>query len=436
MHSLLKNFGLALLRLQFKPESHRVSSRKIRVLIFSHCPPSPSWGGAMTFHRHFVESGDFAVLICYPSSFLHHQYPYSCLASCEHCATYQPRLWRRLLNTRLNGLLVGIQELFGGVFLRQSWIKKAKDFEPDFVFTVAGSWDWTPLAAQKLARILGVPLVASFNDWFDYGSYRAWSIFKPIIRWRFFRLFRSCNLALCTSTNMRSALGGGGHSHVLYPTGADPAKDEVGYAPQLHSASRPLRVLFGGSLGGWYGPMLEALVSSYLHDCSQALSFRIYGANQTWSPSFEKLADALGIYRGFVPFETLVAQARNSDVLLLTMGFGEQARVVESTSFKTKFLDYLGFYRPILVWGPEYCTAATVARQFDSAEIVTDPSPAACLDALHSLASRPERRKVLIANAAAMLAGEFHPKRIHQGLLSRLQALIGNSDPVESARTP
>lgn len=388
----------------------------------------------MTFHRHFVKSGDFAVLIYYPSPFLYNQYSYSSLVSCERYAAYQPRLWRRLLNTRLNGLLVCSQELFGGVFLRQSWIKKAKSFNPDFVFTVAGSWDWSALAAQKLARILGVPLVASFNDWYDYGSFRAWSIFKLIIRWRFFRLFRSCDLALCTSTNMRSALGSGDHSHVLYPTGADPVKDEDGYAPQLHSASRPLRVLFGGSLGDWYGPMLEALVSSYLHNCSQVLSFCIYGANQSWSPSFEKLADALGIYKGFVPFETLVAQARNSDVLLLMMGFGEHARVVESTSFKTKFLDYLAFRRPILVWGPEYCTAVTVARQFDSAEIVTDPSPAACLDALHSLASNPERRKALITNAATMLDGDFHPSRIHQGLVDKLQALIGGSDPVGSDR--
>ena len=382
----------------------------------------------MTFHRHFIESGDFIVLIYYPSPCLLDQYPYSFSTSCNPNAAYQPRLWRRLLNTRLSGLLVGLQELFGGVFVRHSWIAKANEFDPDFVFTVAGSWDWTALAAKRLARILDVPLVASFNDWYDYGSFQAWGIFRALIRWRFFRLFRTCELALCTSANMQSALGGGIHSHILYPTGANLAKNDFDYHPQLHGVECPMRILFGGSLGDWYGPMLEDLVSLYLKGDSQFLSFQIYGANQTWSSSFERRAIDLGIYHGLVSFDDLVNRARGSDVLLLLMGFGEHARVVESTSFKTKFLDYLAFRRPILVWGPEYCTAVTVAKQFDSAEIVTDPSPVVCLDALHSLASNPERREALITNAAAMLDGDFHPSKIHQGLLERLQSLAGISD--------
>lgn len=400
----------------------------MRVLIFSHCPPSPTWGGAMTFHRHFIQSGEFQNLIFYPSCHLFQSEVCQDSYACEAFKAFLPRLWLRLLNTRFSGFLVAIQELFGGIFLRKAWIEKARAFQPDFIFTVAGSWDWTPLAAQRLAKILGVPLVASFNDWYDYGSFRAWAVFRPFIRAKFFRLFQTCDLALCTSPKMLSALGGGPHAHVLYPTGAEITQINCEYVPVLPTPSHPLRILFGGSLGDWYGPMLENLIIAHLKSSNDTLRFQVFGANPTWSTEFHQLSIKEDIYKGLVPFEQLADNASKSDVLLLMMGFDARARIVESTSFKTKFLDYLSFRRPILVWGPSYCTAVTVAQEYDSAEIVTDHSPCACLGALSRLGSDPDRRRQLIYNSAKMLDGDFHPYVIHQGLKARLQKLVRSFD--------
>ena len=106
------------------------------------------------------------------------------------------------------------------------------------------------------------------------------------------------------------------------------------------------------------------------------------------------------------------------------MGFGDDHAVVERTSFKTKFLDYLAFGRPILVWGPLYCSAARTASEFDSAEVVVDPSEVECLSVLNALAADKERQRTLVANSRKMYEDRFHPDRIHGGLVEKIRALM------------
>jgi len=36
---------------------------RIRVFYLSYTPPVPSWGGAMSFYRHFVERTDFEIFV-------------------------------------------------------------------------------------------------------------------------------------------------------------------------------------------------------------------------------------------------------------------------------------------------------------------------------------------------------------------------------------
>jgi hypothetical protein len=76
------------------------------------------------------------------------------------------------------------------------------------------------------------------------------------------------------------------------------------------------------------------------------------------------------------------------------------------------------------VWGPEYCSAVRVAREFDSAEIVTDPSPHACLEVINKLFLDCARRKQLSKNAMKMYHDRFHPTKIHQVLLNQVSELI------------
>ena len=106
------------------------------------------------------------------------------------------------------------------------------------------------------------------------------------------------------------------------------------------------------------------------------------------------------------------------------MGFDENWAIAEKTSFKTKFLDYLTFRRPILVWGPEYCSAIKVAREFDSGECVTNEQAGICAEALLRLANSPERRVQLIENSQKMYKDRFQPAIIQNGLVKKIAKVI------------
>jgi glycosyltransferase involved in cell wall biosynthesis len=368
----------------------------------------------MAFYRHFVERNDFEIAVATTAERLS-EIPYVPLKFSG------PAWWGRLHRTRFRSWSYTAQLLVGHWYMPETVERMAREFRPDAIFTIAGSWDWTCLLAQRLSQTMQVPLIASFNDWWDYGWGPYVKVPLPgLVERRFRQYYREADLALCTSEGMREALGPHPNSHILYPTGARMPDDAQAPASD---ATEPFTVCFGGNLGEWYGTMIERLIRC-CRDTAPQIRFRIYGNNPEWNPDFLDDVTRDGTYQGQVPFEQLMRVATNSDLLLLPMGFGDGCSQVERTSFKTKFLDYLTFRRPILVWGPDYCSAVRVAREFDSAECVTTEDPGACATAIIRLASNPERRSALRANAAKMYADRFHPNTIHAGLVARIEDTI------------
>jgi hypothetical protein len=41
---------------------------RIRVFYLSYTPPVPTWGGAMSFYRHFAERSDFEIFVATDSN--------------------------------------------------------------------------------------------------------------------------------------------------------------------------------------------------------------------------------------------------------------------------------------------------------------------------------------------------------------------------------
>jgi len=372
----------------------------------------------MAFYRHFVERSDFTLLLATDDPQVgQHKLPFPvvCLKA--------PKWVERMCRTRLSLWAHSFKHLLAGRFLPKGLLSAVREFKPDIVFTVAGSWFWTANLAERVARRVGAPLVGSFNDWFDYNIliHRA---ARGLLERRFRRFYDSCDLALCTCEGMREELGSHPNPHILYPMGARlseslPSLQEARFGSETSS----FVVAFAGNLGNWYGRMLEELVVCAWRQASP-IEFRFFGSNPSWSSEFDREVRARGIYRGQVSFSQLQTEMACVDGLLLLMGFGEDCALIERTSFKTKFLDYLAFQRPILLWGPQYCSASRIAREFDSAQICADTDAVACLQSILAVHSASDRQKVLVQNARKMYEGRFHPDKIHAGFVRSIKETV------------
>src|SRR4030095_5436032 len=149
-----------------------------------------------------------------------------------------------------------------GYFVPSKIFDAARAFKRDLVFTIAGSCNWTARLAQRVAQRLHVPLVASFNDWFDFGVLMH-PRFRTSIEKNFRRFYRDCDLALCTSEGMLEALCPYRNAHVLYPTGGKIPHFKSVFVPFTNG--RPATVFFAGSLSALRGARAEALSRACAH---------------------------------------------------------------------------------------------------------------------------------------------------------------------------
>lgn len=391
---------------------------KIKVFYLSFYPPTPTMGGAMAFYRHFFVKDDFDVFVATTDMDIHHfDLP------AETLVFHGSRTLQRIKRSRLSLVAHTWEHFFSGSRIPAEVETAARKFDPDYIFTIAGSWNWTAQMAGSLGRKLGVPVVGSFNDWADYNNLILPSFRKRLVS-HFRRFYRRCEVALCTSEGMRNELGHHPNAHVLYPCGSmDELCDDREYAPR--PLSERFSVGFGGNLFGWYGEMILSLYRESVQQ-DRTIDFQIFGGNAGWDSDVRKDLEDKGVYRGLVPFEVLRNNLEELDCLILTMGFGSSCEVVEKTSFKTKFLDYVTMNKPIFVWGPEYCTAVKVAQEFDSAEVCIDPNPVVAAERLLSLARSPERCLELVENAKRMYLDRFHPDVIHGVLKSAMPKITSN----------
>ncbi|MGK7952418.1 MAG: hypothetical protein AB4368_27425 [Xenococcaceae cyanobacterium] len=384
----------------------------MRVLFLTSTPPIPSWGGAMTFYRHFCDRNDFQIhVITDNPQVTQYDVPY------DYSLINHGKLWTRLARTRLHKAVHSWGHLVGTLKTPDTVLQQAKDFGAEAIFTVAGSWSWMAKMAGDVASQLDIPLVGSFNDWWYYNSIR-YNWLDSLLDRNFKQFYQRCDLALCTSEGMQEALGNHANSVVLYPTGAAMTDRSV---TANTVPNKPFTVAFAGNLGDWYGKMLESVVS--LNQDSQ-LKFKFFGSNASWSDDFDSQVKEAGIYQGQIPFAQLTEEMSQVDVLLLLMGFESSCAQIERTSFKTKFLDYLSFQKPILLWGPDYCSAVRIASEFDSAEVCTSPEASDFLNTILQVQANSDRQQQLVTNARLMYEERFHPDKIHQLLVTKMQELL------------
>lgn len=272
-------------------------------------------------------------------------------------------------------------------------------FGPEAVLTVAQGYLW--LAAAQLAEDAGLPLHLIIHDhWLSLLE--AYPGIKPWLDRRFGRLYRRAASRLCVSPFMeeeyRHNYGVGGE--VLYPSRP---KDCPSFDGVPHSYSKN-----GGPLVGAYaGRILIPGYARMVADLAKCLEKRggsllLYGPHSSdnlrrWGLDLPNV-----LPQGQVDPGELISRLREeADFVFVPMAFDADGMDYNMrVSFPSKLVDYTATGLPLLVWGPEDCSAVRWAELHEPvAEVVTSKEVGEIDAALQRLEQPQHRQRLGRASA-------------------------------------
>ncbi len=117
------------------------------------------------------------------------------------------------------------------------------------------------------------------------------------------------------------------------------------------------------------------------------LEIIVVGPSADWPADLLRRAQTKGIYLGFKPPAEAAAVLVGADALLVVMSFEKEFELFMRTSFTTKFLDYSAFGKPVILWGPDYCTPFRVAKKHGGAVAVNEMDANAVVSACRRIAA-------------------------------------------------
>lgn len=364
--------------------------------------------------RHLLEHDDFEVFVVTSGELDDPSIP--------NLRVSNPPWLDRLGRTRLWKFVRNFEMLAWSRRVTEEMLKVAREFDPDVILTVA---DLTlSEAARRLALRLHKPLICNFQDWWPRGQFffqaeRPFPPLVPLFERRFRRLCEQSALAFCTSEGMKEFLGAHPNSHVLYPICSNEPLPV--YEPPTPRIGKR-RLLYTGTAFGAYGRMLLGLAD--LLKTNPDWELVIYGAEPDWPPSVIRAARDTGLYRGFLPFEKLKEELRQADACLAVMSFENQLETMMRTSFTTKFLDYCAAGRPVILWGPSYCSPSMLAKREKAALVVETPEAEAVVAQLRRL-SDATLFEQLCEGSRGLAKGVLSHGQIHDVFVSNIRALVG-----------
>jgi hypothetical protein len=106
------------------------------------------------------------------------------------------------------------------------------------------------------------------------------------------------------------------------------------------------------------------------------------------------------------------------------MSFEKQHELFMRTSFTTKFLDYVAFGKPVILWGPEYCTPVHVARQHGGAAVVSTDDPGAVVALCRQIAGDAALREKLSKETLQLHQTLFNPDRLQSIFVGEIEKLV------------
>jgi len=377
-------------------------------------PPHNDCGVRIVMHRHLVEGNPFKLHVASNADFED--------GLLVHTPLRLPYLIHRVRKSRFGprfAAWINDYENFIWPLTANRALEEAmQQFKPDVVLTLAECG--LCQIARKTAKRHGLPLAGLFLDWFPTtkGHYGHKST-RGILSRRYRELYAACDLAFCTSDGMQEMLGPHPNSHIIYPI---PGK----YRPPVENSvpryNGRFRLVYVGAVENFYGRMLCALIEKI--ETTSDLEIIVVGPNADWPKETLEHARTSGTYLGFKPPEEAVEVLASADALLVVMSFEKEHELFMRTSFTTKFLDYVAFGKPVILWGPEYCTPVHVARQHGGAAVVPTDDPGAVVTLCRQIAGDAALREKLSKETLQLHQTLFNPDRLQSIFVGEIEKLV------------
>ena len=391
---------------------------KPRVLLVSIVPPRNDCGVRIVMHRMFVERSPFELHVASNADFADDLL--------VHTPLRLPRPLHRLRKSRFGPRLaawITDYENFVWPLTADGGLEAAVEyFKPDVILTLAESG--LCHLARKTAQRNGLPLAGLFLDWFPVmKGHFGHEFTQRVLSRRYRELYSACDLAFCISDGMQEVLGPHLNSHVIYPM---PGRHSVSENPWPPSTGK-FRLVYVGSAQNFYGRMLCALIEKM--EATNDLEIVVVGPNADWPAELLERAKANGVYLGFKSPEQAADVMASADALLVVMSFEKEHELFMRTSFTTKFLDYVAFGKPVILWAPEYCTPVRVTRKHGGALVVNQDDADAIVFACRQIAHDSAWREQLSQQARKLHQTLFNPDRLQKVFVSEIEKLVRSRGP-------
>lgn len=363
-------------------------------------------------YRHLIERAPFDVHIAtnaehslLPQSYLQLELPY-----------VLQRLRKSRFGPALKSWLMDYENLIWPHTYNRQLEQLIESYRPDVILALADNC-LAEIAARAAERHR-LPLAGLFLDWvpiMDGYFGHKWTSNRLSTKFRSF--YERCDLAFCTSDGMQEELGPHPNSHIIYPM---PGQHRV---PARASAktNKKFRLVYVGSVQNFYGRMICSLLESV--DQASEIEFIVIGPEADWPKATVDKARENGTYLGFKPPEEAAEVLASADALLVVMSFEKKYELFMRTSFTTKFLDYTAFSKPIILWGPRYCTPVQVSQKHGGALVVDQPSAELVVSACQTLATDQAMWHKLASEASHLRATLFNPDRLQGIFVSEIEKL-------------
>ena len=390
-----------------------MSEGKLRLLLISIVPPHNDCGVRIVMHRHLVERNPFELHVASNADFAEDLLVHTSL----RLPYLIDRLRRSRFGPRLAAWVTDYENLIWPLTVNRALEEAVEQFQPQVILTLAECG--LCHIARKTARRHRLPLAGLFLDWFPMtkGHYGHDSTQRILSR-RYRELYAACDLAFCTSDGMQEMLGAHPNSHLIYPM---PGIHRV---PKKSSppSNGKFRLVYVGAVQNFYGRMLCSLIKEI--EATKDLEIIVIGPNADWPAELLERAKTKGIYLGFKPPEEAAEVLASADALLVVMSFEKQHELFMRTSFTTKFLDYVAFGKPVILWGPDYCTPVRVTRKHGGAAVISANDAGAVVALCRQIAGDSALNEKLSKEALHMHQTLFNPDRLQDIFVQKITGLL------------